>query len=255
LNKDTHDWVREVGNSVLKKPAERARLNALIEQVTGDPDALDRKLAIALESGGSSDMAVQLLSNKLLSKPPEISEAQEQKLQAMISKKHRLILDLLEKLVADDLEAAKQYDTELANWPVDDAAFDMAARLRLPWRLESPQEERVRRCDEAINIIDASAPFLNATALAFFRVSAAVKANRPEVALGSVAVLTSVMNQSIDKGESKDFETGVPILASCYTILRDDSFFRFADQNRYRAVRRSAEDLLRLAGILPPLGF
>ena len=255
LNKDNHDWVREVGNSVLKKPAERARLNALIEQVTGDPDALDRKLAIALESGGSSDMAVQLLSNKLLSKPPEISEAQEQKLQAMISKKHRLILDLLEKLVADDLEAAKQYDTELANWPVDDAAFNMAVRLRLPWRLESPPEERARRCDEAINIIDLSAPFLNASSLAFFRVSAAVKANRPEVALGSVAVLTSVMNQSIDKGESKDFETGVPILASCYTILRDDSFFRFADQNRYRAVRRSAEDLLRLAGILPPLGF
>ncbi len=255
LNKENQDWVRQVGGTVLEDPAEQSKLNALIEQIDGVSDALNRKLTLALESGGSSDMALSLLSNKLLSKPPKISEAQAEKLQAMISKKHRLILDQLERLVAGDLDSAKQYDTEFANWPVDDAAFNMAVRLRLPWRLESPPEERARRCDEAINIIDLSAPFLNASSLAFFRVSAAAKSNRPEVALGTIAALTSVMNDSIDKGKGEDFKTGIPILASCYEILRDDGVFRFANQARYRAVRNSVEDLLRLAGVLPPLGF
>ena len=80
-----------------------------------------------------------------------------------------MVIGLLDQLVAGDLEAPREHDAALARWSVDDVAYDIVVRVRLPWRLEAPPAERVDRCLEAIEIIDQAAPFANAVGLAFFR--------------------------------------------------------------------------------------
>jgi hypothetical protein len=75
---------------------------------------------------------------------------------------------MLEQLVAGELESAREQDAELARWSVDDAVYEMAVRVRLPWRLEVSPAERVARSNEVIQIIDLAAPFADSAGLVLF---------------------------------------------------------------------------------------
>ena len=247
--------VRRIGYPLLTEPASHARIEAQIKRRYGNPrDYAEQLLRFATEYPDDSDLAVQLLSNNLMGNPVVLSEQQETQLRAALSADHRLIIELLEKLVVGDLEAAREKDAVLARWPVDDAAYEWAVRLRLPWRLEAPPEQRVRRCNEAIEIIDHSAPFSNSAGLAFFRVSAAVRANRPDTALGTAASQAHLINHAIDEDDRANLASGISNLMRCYEILQDERFFRAASPVRYRTVLRAVEQAMLKAGIPRP-GF
>ncbi|MGI9472360.1 MAG: fused MFS/spermidine synthase [Rubripirellula sp.] len=250
LTKQNQDWVREVGIPLLDDSAERANMEARIRRLDGQSnDYMNQLRRLATAHPDDTDLAVQILSSRLLGMPLELSEPQETQLRQALSADHRLIIELLERLVEGDLDSARAQDTKLARWSVDDVAYEWAVRLRIPWRLEAPMHERARRCNEVIDIIDRSAPFSNSAGLAFFRVSAGVRANRPDVALGTAASLSRMINESVNEASAGDVQAGISNLIRCYEILRDRSRFRSASPTRYRAVLQAVEKTLREAGV------
>lgn len=256
VTKDNQDWVRQIGFPLLADAATRAKMEARITRACADSNQhLAQLLRFASEYPDDSDLAVQVLSNQALGKPVALSQQQESTLRGALSANHRLIIELLEKLVAGDLESARPRDAQLASWPVDDVAYQWAVRLRLPWRLESPPHQRVRRCNEALEIIDHSAAFANSAGLAFFRVSAAVRANRPEAALGTAASLATMINDSIEEEDQARSAAALSNLIRCYAILQDERFFHGANSMRYRAVVNLVEQTLRKAQVPQTTGF
>ena len=246
--KENQEWVRQVGYPLLPDPASRAKVGVRIGRRFGGANLyIDQLLEFATKFPNQSDLAIQLLSNQLLGKPMNLSKQEENQLRESLSARHRLILELLESLVDGDLDAARARDGELSAWPVDDVAYEWAVRLRLPWRLESPRQENALRCNEVIDIIDRSAPYSDSAGLGFFRFNAAVRANRPDTALGTAASLAQLIHASIQEGDQANLSTGVSNLIRCYEILQDERLFRSVNPVRYRKVMRTVEDALRKA--------
>lgn len=242
------DWVRRVGLPLLKDPAARDLVKAKLSRATGNSvDWVKRLKTAALEHPDNSDLAFHTLSNKLLGQDVSLTSQQVATIRDALSEDHQLIIDLLEKLVAGDLNAARSQDARLARWNVDDEAYEIAVRLRLPWRLESPPQERVFRCNEVIRIVDQSAAFANSGGLAFFRVSAAVRAGRPEIALGTAQTLALALTEAMEESDQQAAGAGVANLMRCYGVLRNESLFRSARPGHYRRTMRAVETALSSA--------
>jgi spermidine synthase len=244
-NYHNREWVQQVGLPLMKNPSERATVEAMLGRVSGSLDSsLSQMRRLAAEFPANSDLAFELISNQVLGADTGLSKQEASALRSALTPRHQLAIDLLEKLMAGDWLSARARDAELAGWPVDDVAYQVAVRLRLPWRLESPPAERVARCNEAIEIIDLSAPFANSAGLAYFRVAAAVNANRPHAALSTTASLTQMIKRSTEQQDQLGFAAGMSNLVRCYGILRDPNLFRSVSPELYREVLVEVENVL-----------
>jgi hypothetical protein len=241
---EDRDWARDIGLDLVEDPAQRAILEAQLRRVSDSPEEwFARVRAGANEFPDNSDLAFMVISNKFFGKSRELSEAEELRMRSALLPRHQTVIQLIEDVVAGNLTSAREQDAELARCPVDDVMYEMTVRLRLPWRLEAPLSERMLRCNEAIEIIDQSAPFSNSAGLAFFRFTAGMGANRPEVSLATAGSLAVSILESFEKS-NRPSSAAMANLLRCYDVLRDASQFRGAPAERYRDVRFAAESAL-----------
>lgn len=239
------EWIEQSGLPLLVDPSDRATVESKVSRLSKSTEEwLEQVKRSAKQYPQNSDLAFEVISNKILGSPVELSNEEETAMRQALSSEHRLAIELLEKLMAGDWMAARRRDADLARWPVDDVAYQIAVRLRLPWRLESAPVERVARCNEAIQIIDQSAAFANSEGLAFFRVAAAVGANRPNAALGTTESLVNMMKRARDLDDKSALAAGASNLMRCYSVLRDAGLFQVNPPARYREVLAEVENVL-----------
>ncbi|MCG8648217.1 MAG: fused MFS/spermidine synthase, partial [Pirellulales bacterium] len=240
----------EVRQSVLplvRAPDQRAEIEASLVRVSESSQAWCAYLDDAAKKYPENDQLVFLaLCNTARGKPSNLGPDQQQRLSESLSPVQRMVIELIAELAANRYQPARQKDAELASISVDDAAYEFAVRLRLPWRLEAVGPERVSRAIEAVEIIDRSAPFANEHGLSWFRAAAALNAGRPAVALGTINRLANVVSEALDGTTGTVDPAALANLARCRELMRDPA--PFGGGGRYQTILRTVEAVLERAG-------
>jgi spermidine synthase len=244
LDRISAQWVRQFTLPLFERPDERALIEANLIQATESFQAYAAHLTrSAMKYPENKEIPFLVLSNAALGKSMVLSDDEQQQLQRRLSDSHRMIIELIHQMVANNLEPAFQHDAELAAIPHDDVAYDLAVRLRIPWRLETQGSERIRRASEAVSIIDQSAPHANEDGLAWFRAAAAINARQPLVALGTIGQLANTVRRALDEPEQKE-AAALPTLIRCYELLADPAPF-VSMNRRYQEVLFMVESVLQ----------
>ncbi len=218
-----------------------ALVQAQLDRAAGDSEAWTQTLVDAIsETPNDADLAFVLLANKALGRQFPLNESATSQLRNNLTEAHRKLVRLLEEAMRGEPQNARSVDDELAAVDVDDVAFEMAVRLRLPWRLESTGPERRTRGLEVVQIIDDSAAFADSDGLAFFRASGALQGDQPLVAIGTILQLITSIESSapnIDRSSIANF-------GRCYQLLQGKVPFARVERQHRDATER-AESLLR----------
>ncbi len=233
---------RDERESVLKylvrqssDPLEAALIENDVLRVTRSADQWIQHLRSSLQRfPDSGDFAYLTLTNSLFSTSNTLSEAEIERLKALLSEQQRMVVELIEAMKQNDFAALQQADQRLAMVPLDDVAFEMAVRLRIPWRLEAPPDQRVMRGREALNIIDATAPFSNSSGLAYFRTMAAINGNRPLVALGTATRIARAIQLSMADEDQPLDQAAVANLQRISMAIRSPTVLKSVPRWRYQ---------------------
>lgn len=238
-------WVRDQLLSRIDSAEDRAVVEAGVIRATKPPDAwFDFLLENARRYPAEPDLAFQLLSNRAVGKRIDFSDEEEVVMRATLSAVQRDVVDLLEQMAANELDGARTKDAELAAIPVDDVAFEWGVRLRLPWRLETVGDDRIRNGLDAVGIIDDSAPFSNSSGLVWFRAAAAINGRQPFVALATINQQCDTIALALDDPELQVDAGSISNLLRCRNLLSNPALF-VETGPQYLKVLRKVESLLQ----------
>ena len=231
-------------------PVEAALIENDAIRITRDNKAWLQHLRRSLDRfPNNADFAYMALTHSLFSTSPDLDDAESVRLKKLLSESQRLVIELIEAMTQNDFAALRAADQQLAAVPVDEVAFEMAVRLRIPWRLEAAAKQRVTRGREAVQIIDATAPFSNSSGLAYFRTLAAINGNRPLLALGTATRLARAIQSSmLDDDQSPD-QAAVANLQRIYRALGNQAALKPVPRWRYQETMRLMENVLQQLGL------
>lgn len=246
VNRDSGNWLIKFALPLVADPAERVRAEAKLRLVAGDADAWSMQLlAGAQEFPDSSNLAFDVLSRRAMGRFQELKNEEAQQFRSHLNAKHKMVLQQIENISRGDIMAAREHDEELAAIGVDDPAFEMALRVRIPWRLESPPQERVARCLEVIEMIDAAPPFANAGGISFFRASAAVRANQPHTAIATIQQSVRQLEESLQDPSVPPPSGAAANLMRCYSLFQIPGSFHGVPDRTRRLTQQKVESLLQ----------
>ncbi len=254
------DRSHERATSAEDQAGRRAVFEARLLRASGDAQGWLQKLTdSARKHPADKNLAFLVLSNHALGRSvgrtsgqdlQEIGlrESEIQTMESVLTPLHLKIVQLLREIVAGNLEAARPADDQLATVDVDDVGFEMAVRLRLPWRLETTGPGRVQRGEEVVGIIDQSSAFSGGHGMAWFRASGAINANQPLIALGTIVQLAESIELAWNDSKKSIDRTSVANLLRCYELLRDPTPFQSVPRQYHDAVSLVEAVLGEVAG-------
>ena len=217
-------------------------------RVTKPTDERRKKLAQCLgDFPDSGTFAFYRLVDAAFSAAASLDETERNRLLGLMTDRHRRIIGLIESMKANNFDALRNADAELASVPVDDIAFAMAVRLRIPWRLEAPPPQRTARGIEALRIIDDSAPFSNAAGLSYFRVLAAINGNQPLTALGTATREARSIQMSLAEQKEPE-QAAVANLTRAYGTITSAPIMQTVPKWRYQETVMLMDEVLQQVG-------
>lgn len=232
----------------ISDPAEAVVIeNELIRVTQSSANWMESLKSAAEKYPDNSLLAYQLLSNAMLTGRIKFDRRQQEELKQSLTDTQLAVIDLIEATKKNELDKLKAAERQLAAIPVDDVTFEIAVRLRIPWRLEASGNDRVRRGAEVVQLIDDAAPFANSTGLAWFRLAGGINARQPLVALATATAMARAVEESFDDKKKPLDPAALSNLRRICATLRDPTPFSTVPAFRYQEVMRLVENVLTRA--------
>ncbi|MEM6978771.1 MAG: fused MFS/spermidine synthase [Planctomycetota bacterium] len=240
---------------IVDDPSTKDLIEGINQQRTGGIEAWKSFLMDRLDTKDPR-IAYYILHTKTIGKLKGISDADTARLTKTLTPKHQRLMPIMTKVFQNQVEQVREHDEFLDTFNVDDVAFETIIRMRIPWRLEAPEAERIKRNQEAIQLYDQYEAFSNAPEISFFRFLAAIKAEQSFTAL-TTACETAKAIEAIQLRREK------PVAQSTFNnfiriarlVVRPDLFAN-ASRGRYQEVLKQVqqtgvilEDARRRAGM------
>lgn len=189
-------------------------------------------------------LCYQMLRYSLLGLMEPQSEESAERLKSNLSEDQALVIQCVEATIANDMEFLREQDSRLALMTVETIEHEGALMSRLPWRLEVLPNERQAQGAELLEIIDQNSPYMRDSILVWFRVEAAIRANRPYAALSTAGVAARQIEEAMIK---KEQSVNLGNLMRIQRSISDPGPFASVPSWRYREVVNLVGDVLRRA--------
>lgn len=191
--------------------------------------------------------AFTVLSDHLMGSRYALSEKEVQQLLGLLDDRHLRIVEAIFANNQRRFDLIQQRDDVLLSVEPGEPAFPYAANLRSYWRLHVNGPDRVKRAQEAIDLIETDMSFINAFALSWLRTRAGVIGGRPLIALATTQRLAEAVEDTLI---SEDIAVRLSIpgmltrLQQCRNEIDDLNRFTGVSDKRYREVREFVDDVL-----------
>ena len=234
--------------AMITDPVEHAIVEAVMAKRRGDWNAYGQSLVATCKKHPEDPRAAFLLLADNFTNPKvTISVDQMQVLGELLDERYTTLIEAISASTRSHWEILKERDDVLASVRRDDVAFPFVPALRASWRIYLNDSDQRASAREAIRIIDRSGVRFNDLSLSWHRTAAAMRGNRPHVALTTVQhCATGVATHfAEDKTPTmatvKKFEG---MLARCVAEIDDPSDFEDVSEDRYEFVRNLADAIL-----------
>ena len=238
---------------LIDDPVASELLSAKLAQFRGDKQEWGARLHQAAELSPEDPRAPYLiLAYGELGTLPPVDEERKKELVARLDDRFGKLFQTVEFLTLPNnsgVPRMEEHEDVLASIKPDEVGYELASRMRMVWRIRDEGPRRIRLAEEALAIAREATPSLGAESVAFFETVAAVKANRPYVAIATVMNLAkSIVNRAeqIDTGEVtvEQVRQMFPNLARCRQAISDPNDFRAVPVSRYRETILYLDNLL-----------
>ena len=233
---------------MISDPVEQAIAKAVIAKRRSDWNAYGEiLLPICKEYPEDPRAAFLLLADNFSNPKVTIAVDQMQVLGELLDERHTTLIEAISASARGHWPIVKERDDVLRTVRRDEVAFPYVPAIRAAWRIYLEDSDGRSNAREAIGIIDRSSVRFNDLSLSWHRTAAAMRGNRPHVALATVQhCATGVATHfAEDKTPTlttvKKFEG---LLARCVAEIDDPADFADVPEDRYEFVMNLAEAIL-----------
>ena len=155
---------------------------------------------------------------------PQLSSVERDRLRSVIPDKQQMLLEILSATQRGEIGPVRREDALLGSFGPEEAGFRQALLLRLLWRIKENAPARTLRSSEVIALTDRYAAYVHVERWGYYRTLAAIFSGRDDIALSTIAEMTSQLEAQLSTGEPPSNDL-VAAIEKVVPLLENDQLF------------------------------